>query len=367
MSSKPVIVYLIDGLQAGGAEKSLLEITKRLSRFVPIVCVLSDSLELRQSFENEGVKVIPLHLERSYRFPKHAKLIRDTLLGLNPAVIHSCLFHADMTLRYLDVRTPRVTGLVSNMYSSRRLRQLPLTTRIKVKMLRHWDRHTSGRINHFISNSFVIKEAYKRILGIEDQKITVIPRGRAIQKPAEYLERPGQYLLSVGRLIASKGYYELIQAFGQLAMEKPGLRLVILGDGPDRKRLERLTERLGLATRVDFRGTVANVNDFLHEGRLFVFPSHYEGLPGALIEAMLARIPIVCSDIPENKECVDESMCLFHRVGDWRDLARQIERALTLEDWDLRTHRAFDYAAEHFEIGQVVRQYEEVYLRLLDS
>jgi glycosyltransferase involved in cell wall biosynthesis len=114
-------------------------------------------------------------------------------------------------------------------------------------------------------------------------------------------------------------------------------------------------------------GTVKNIPELLSESDFFVFPSYFEGLPGALIEAMMAKIPIICSDIPENKECVDESMCLFYRVGDQTDLLTQMEKALVLTDWEARTQQAFDYASEHFEIGKISKRYEETYSKLLNK
>ena len=80
---------------------------------------------------------------------------------------------------------------------------------------------------------------------------------------------------------------------------------------------------------------------------------------------MIAGVPIICSDIPENKECLKEGMCLFHEVGNQTDLLAKMREAVASDDWDIRTQRAYDYAVAHFEIGKIVRQYEETYLRLL--
>ena len=114
-------------------------------------------------------------------------------------------------------------------------------------------------------------------------------------------------------------------------------------------------------------GQVDNVSELLSNSSFLILPTHYEGLPGALIEAMLAKIPIFCSDIPENKECVNESMALFHRVGDPEDLLAQMKKGVAINDWDLRTQRAYEYALEKFDIQKIAMKYEEVYKKLLEG
>jgi hypothetical protein len=60
-------------------------------------------------------------------------------------------------------------------------------------------------------------------------------------------------------------------------------------------------------------------------------------------------------------------MGLFHKVGDQSDLYSKMIEAIVLGDWDIRTQRAYTYAIEHFEIGKIVEQYEEIYLKLLSK
>lgn len=356
---------MIDGLQVGGAERSLLFLCQHLREFIPVVLVLSDSIALKPEFEKSGIQVIVKPFPRNYRFGKHAKILKPIIDSINPAIIHSSLFHADMMLRYLDTPAKKVSGLVSTMYSIGRLKQLPLLTRKKLQVLKFWDRFTLTKIDLFIANSNSIRKFYLNHVGYSAEKVKVIFRGRTIPSFDSYLQRKKSEFLFVGRLIRSKGLQEAIIAFGKLTQEKPELIFNIAGKGPELDNLESLVRTLDLEGKVNFLGQVDRVFDILRESSFFIFPSHYEGLPGSLIEAMMAKIPIICSDIPENKECVDESMCLFHRVGDSTDILTQMKKALALKDWEERTERAFNFAIEHFEIGRVVQQYEETYEHLL--
>lgn len=362
---KPKVIFLIDGLQVGGTERSLLMLCRHLVAFTPIVIVLSNSLALLPEFEISGVKVLVKSLPRNYRFKRNARKLKSLVESLNPVIIHSSLFHADMTLRYLDTPAKKVTGLVSTMYSKGRLSQISWFTRMKIKILKQWDRTTSKRIDLFIANSESISKLYTKHVGYSSENIKVIYRGRKLSNFIPRNPKQSGEFLFVGRLIASKGVSEAIFAFESLIKKHPNITLKIAGDGPEKGNLLRLARSLGLSEKVIFLGQFDLVPELLSEADFFLFPTHYEGLPGALIEAMFARVPIICSDIPENKECVDGTMVLFHRVGNQADLLAQIEKALTLEDWDIRTQRAFEYAAEHFEIGKIAKQYEAVYHTLL--
>lgn len=366
---KPIVLFLIDGLQVGGAERSLLETARRLIHFSPVVCVLSDSLALLPEFQKSEIRVISFPLPRNYRFANNAKRLLKLVREIQPDLIHSFLFHSDMILRYLPVIIPKITGLVSNSYAPRRLNQLSWKVRLKVKILKLWDKSTAKNIDLFISNSQVIKTAYSNQLGIPAYKIKVIPRGRDLGRFGKLRKEHSatKTFISVGRLIPSKGFDELVRAFAELRKKHPDIKLIIAGEGPERFRLEQVIQSFGLTNSVILPGTIQNIEDLYSSADFFVFPTHYEGLPGALIEAMMARIPIICSDIPENKECVDDSRVLFHRVGDQTDLLDKMDKALVLEDWDFRTQGAYDYAAEHFEIGRIVEEYENTYLTLLKT
>jgi glycosyltransferase involved in cell wall biosynthesis len=369
--SKPKILFLIDGLQTGGAERSLLDLCRRFEGFNPIVVVLSKSLELKPQFEHYGIQVIVFPVPRNYRFRRNAAKLIPIVRQINPAIIHSFLFHADMTLRYLNYDGIKITGLVSNSYSARRLDNLTWRVAMKVKLLKVWDRITLSKIDFFIANSEVIKAAYVKDFSMAEDKIEVINRGRDISKfqskSQDNAHQIQQKFISVGRLIKSKGYDDLIQSFSFLVREYMNAFLVICGEGPHRLHLENLIAELDLSSKVMLTGSIDDVSIRLQESNYFVFPTYYEGLPGSLIEAMMTKIPIICSDIPENKECLKERMCLFHEVGNQTDLLAKMREAVELDDWDTRTQRAYNYAVAHFEIRKIARQYDEMYLSLIGT
>lgn len=104
-------------------------------------------------------------------------------------------------------------------------------------------------------------------------------------------------VLAVGRLYQHKNYDLLLRSFAKARHEVDG-RLVILGEGPERERLESLASELDIAHLVGMPGFVPNVYKFMGKSNLFVHTSRWEGLPGVLIEALACGVPIVAIDSP---------------------------------------------------------------------
>lgn len=111
---------------------------------------------------------------------------------------------------------------------------------------------------------------------------------------------PGEppVILSVGRLSDHKDYSTLIRAFDQLN-SKQDARLIIVGEGNQRQRLEKLVENLGLSEVVDLPGFVGNPYSYMRAASLFVFSSlGDEGLPTVIIEALACQCDVVATDCP---------------------------------------------------------------------
>ena len=141
----------------------------------------------------------------------------------------------------------------------------------------------------------------------------------------------GQLVLAVGSLGPEKGMVELIQAFGRLAQGRPEVRLAVLGGGPLRADLEALGARLGGGERVHLPGVVSNarVAAYMAAADLLVHPSHAEGLPNVVLEAMAAGLPVVATSVGGIPEVVvpDETGCLCE-ARDAGALERHLRRIL---------------------------------------
>lgn len=118
-----------------------------------------------------------------------------------------------------------------------------------------------------------------------------------------------QILLSVGRLSREKGQADLIQAAGLLRDQQPErvFRLILVGDGPDRSRLEAMARRCGVHDWIHFAGHRADVAPYYGLADVVVLPSWTEGSPNVLLEAMAAGLPIVATAVGGVAEIVSSS------------------------------------------------------------
>ena len=134
---------------------------------------------------------------------------------------------------------------------------------------------------------------------LPDRKVQVIPNFVPALPPATSTDqRNSNELLAVGRLSRVKGFDLLLRAFEVSGLNGTGVRLTILGEGPERASLESLAGELGIAEAVSLPGIVQDPERWMAQCALFVLPSRYEGFPNALLEAMAMGCAVVAADCP---------------------------------------------------------------------
>jgi GalNAc-alpha-(1->4)-GalNAc-alpha-(1->3)-diNAcBac-PP-undecaprenol alpha-1,4-N-acetyl-D-galactosaminyltransferase len=104
------------------------------------------------------------------------------------------------------------------------------------------------------------------------------------------------WFVAVGRFSFEKGFDRLIDAFAQVAEQCPAWNLVIIGDGPEKSKLQKTTQDLGLKDRVLFPGWIESPWPAISKSSIAVLPSRYEGFPNALLEAMSHGLPPIAFD-----------------------------------------------------------------------
>jgi glycosyltransferase involved in cell wall biosynthesis len=213
------------------------------------------------------------------------------------------------------------------------------------------------------------REALK--LGVPEEKIRVIGNGVDADRfrrgdPGEAREalglpRGATVILSVGHLTERKGFDLLIGACARL--DRRDVVLVIAGDGPERRPLERLAEGLGLGDRVRFAGAVLNddLPAIYQAADLFALASSREGWPNVLCEAQACGLPAVATDVWGIPEIVrHEALGLLVRERSAEGLKTGLEAAL-LRDWD---RDLIESVGRSRTWGRVADELEPVFSRL---
>jgi len=170
--------------------------------------------------------------------------------------------------------------------------------------------------------------------------------GEAINHPWFNDDSP-PIILGVGRFVPQKDLLTLIQAFAEVRQERPA-RLVILGDGQERQKLEALVGELGLQDDVWMPGFVGNL-PFMKQSDVFVLSSIFEGLPTVLIEALALSPAIVSTDCPGGiGEILNDGECgLIVPMRDPKSLAQAIIQSLDDPiDTALLRKRANDFSMQ---------------------
>jgi glycosyltransferase involved in cell wall biosynthesis len=166
-------------------------------------------------------------------------------------------------------------------------------------------------------------------------------------------------------LTPQKDYPTLLRAIAKVNAERP-VRLIILGDGEDRSRLERLASDLGISNQVDFAGFQSNPFSWMRLCDVYVMSSSWEGLPGVLLEALASGASVISTDCPTGPSEILEQGRWGHLVpvGDADAMAQKI--IFTLNE---TKHVESFSRAEEFAPQKIVSQYLDLFVKIssLDS
>lgn len=169
--------------------------------------------------------------------------------------------------------------------------------------------------------------------GVNRQRFS--PGDRSVACAALGLDTATKRILFVGNLKASKGCLDLLEALPQLVAGEPAARLVMIGDGPDRAAIMQRIRSLGLTDVVSLPGAVAHqqLPDWFRAADLLCLPSHAEGVPNVVLEAMASGLPVVATRVGGIPEVLPPDAGLLVPVGDTSALAAALQQGL-VRTWD---------------------------------
>jgi glycosyltransferase involved in cell wall biosynthesis len=175
-------------------------------------------------------------------------------------------------------------------------------------------------------------------------------------------------VLAVGRLSAEKGHADLISAAAKLNSLNPArdFRMVIVGDGPERAAVQQLAASLGVADLLIMPGEQKNVRPFYGIADVFALPSHSEGSPNVLLEAMVARLPIVATAVGGSVELVsDGETALLVKPRDSQAFAEALNRVLSNPEFAGGLAEKAETASRQYTPQAYTRSMLALYQRIL--
>ena len=365
------LALVITELEVGGAERCLVQVACGLdrARFAPVVYSLAarppDSRSsLVRQLEDGGVPVRFVGVRAAWQLGTAVKRLRSMLAEQQPQVVQTFLFHANVvgTLAARGVPAPR---LVHGMRVAD-----PSWFRQAV------ERRSTARADKVVCVSRSVSEFCAKRLRVPAEKLVVIPNGIDVEAyrglpPADLRQfglPPGRRaIVFVGRLHPQKGLDWFLSFAPQMFEQLPDHDLLMVGDGPERGRLESIVRSKGLGGRVHWAGWSPHVAEILLASDLLVLPSRWEGMPNVLLEGMAAGLPIVSTRAHGVEELLgplaDEQCADF---GDAEAFLSRLRRLAENRQAAAELGRKNRERVERFFSRQAMLQaYEQVYASLV--
>jgi glycosyltransferase involved in cell wall biosynthesis len=299
------VLHIIPTLVRGGAEKQLTLLASGLPRndFDVHVGVLTHTGPLEAALHEAGVPVTIIG-KRWKIDPASYWRLRQHIAQLQPDIVHTWLFAANAYGR----QAATAAGVRHIVAGERCVDPWKSSLQLAI------DRHLAKKTERIVTNSSGVQDFYVRH-GLPPHKFVVIPNGIRPAPPENPVRReqlldelklPGDARLigAVGRLWPQKRVKDLIWAVDLLKSTRDDAHLVIVGDGPQRWRLERYRDQNQIPERVHFLGDRNDVPRLMPHFDCLWLASEYEGQSNAIMEAMVAGVPVIATDIPGNRDLV---------------------------------------------------------------
>ena len=366
-----VVLQVLSGLQVGGAESRVMDLTRVMNREQVRYAFLLNT-KGPDYYEEEakklGCEIYRIPRFRFYNYFSYRKAVRKFFL-----------------------EHPEIAIVQGHMTSTAAL-YLPIAKKCGVKAtIAHArsagvDKGLKGYLTKWLRRNLPQKtdymwacstEAAKAVYGEKNyDKVRVIPNAIDTAKfeNCPQLRRSGEEIRKkyglenalvighVGRFHYAKNHEFLLEVFAKICECAPNARLLLVGEGSGMEAAKQQTEKLGIASRVVFAGRQSDVASYYYAMDMLLFPSRYEGLPGTVVEAQAAELPCLVSDSVTKDVAVTKLvtyMSLKHSSKEWADAAllhlqkiREEKKAKTLESpVELLRENGFDvhYQAKKLE------------------
>ena len=377
------ILFVIDSFFTGGAEFSTLEIVRFLKEngIQISVCKLKNK-EPEYDASLFGLNASNVFTLSRKGFWAKRRALKKHILEFKPDIVHSVLFNANLmvrSIRVFDKSFIHLESLVNHSYSSERLKD-PRVTFYKLELHRWFNMITSRwGTDHFHPNGASVMRHFQEKLFISSKKMTLVYRGRN-SKNYEVAPTPKSdlgienykiILINVARQDFQKGHDLLVESVALLpnSIKEKIVVLIVGREGNATTSLQKSISENKLEKTILFLGHRTDVPALLKMADIFIFSSRFEGLPGALIEAEAARLPIICSHVSMMLEVVEPNKnALTFALNNVGDFSKAIESLV--EDRVLRTKFAAKSRIifeERFQIESVHQMMLSLYQKLINA
>lgn len=360
-------ILLVSGtLGGGGAERQMSYLLKMLDpkKFSLVLCLFKKEGTYLEEIP-QYVKIYDLAARGRFNSVKLIWRLRNIIRHEKPAILFSMLWRSNIYSLFAnrfvsaEFRPKTIVGVRNNpkRYTNFALKSM--------KSIYPW-------ADLVVVNSKGLQKDISQIISIPNDKLYVVENGIDIQwtrslarEPVthRWVDKDNPVLISVASLTKKKGYPYLLKAF-QLVNEHIPAYLLILGDGPDKAKLEKFAVDLGIRQRIDFMGHQPNPFKYMVKSDIFILASLWEGMPNVVIEAITLGLPVVATRAPYGTDEIIEQGIngILVPTADSENMADGILELLTNTNLRMQfVEEGKRKAEEHFSVDKMVEKYEKLF------
>jgi glycosyltransferase involved in cell wall biosynthesis len=364
------ILIVATSMVHGGAQRQVVDLAIALRTRGWAVAVLSmiKPTEYVDELAASSVDIADLGMTRGRPTLSALLRYRSFVRHWRPDVIHSHMVHANLLVRIGRIFAPRipVVSTVHTVMEGRRWRAIAY--RLTDPLASATTAVSSAAAERSIHTGAVPRARISVIPnGFDFARVSIVD-GAADAFRLELVIRDDEFLwVTVGRLVPEKAHPVLLRAFEAVRQTRPDIRLVIVGDGPERSVVDGLVMELGLEGSAFVLGERRDVAAILAAADAFVLSSRWEGLPMVLLEAAAQGLPIVSTDVGGCREVVRPELGGVLTEKDPGAIAAGMLSVMDLRPEE-RTAIGTDLrnlVESEFDMGAIVARWEALYASVM--
>lgn len=381
MIKKLKILHIIGGGEFGGAEQhilSLMEEFKKRDFITPYVVTFYEA-EFSKKLNELGIEVIVIKDLNRFDFHHLYKELITIFRRIQPDIVHTHGVRANFFGR-LAAKTAKVPLILTTVHS---FLKHDYPKQISWALAALMNKSTQGITHHYVAISNAIKNDLI-LSGISKSKVSVIYNGIYVENysPSEELITKGNHLRkewdlpdhafvigTTARLVPVKGLNYLIEGLSISLKKDNALYLVIIGDGPEKEELIKLSKQLGIEKHIRFVGFRKDVPACLSAIDLYINTSISEGQSISLLEAMAAEKPAIVTAVGGMKEMVKDKdtgiLIPSQSVEAVANAIQQVKSDLQLQE-QLKTN-AKKFVDEQLSVKIMAQNLIQLYQQLVEG
>jgi glycosyltransferase involved in cell wall biosynthesis len=367
------ILFVIDGIEFGGGERVFVQLANGLKDRYKLSAATMAGTKFEQTLKSRGVQTFPVDMS-SQLFFKSVYHILNILKKNKVDYIHSQGSRADFF--------SRIAGSIAGVPYIVCTIAAPVekfdTSVFRKSIYRFFDYLTESSVNRFI----VVSDSLEKLLtikrGISTERVVKIHNGIELHRYQPDctsgklrinlgISQDVPLIGYIGRINRSKGIEYLIEAAKKIFMLNPGVRLLIVGEGPIKNELILKCKNLGIINNVIFTGFIDDIREILSAIDLLVFPSLSEGFPMITLESMAMAKPIIATMIDGVTEQISDGIeGILVPPKDPYALSNSIQRVIENKKLAHSLGAAARKKVEkEFSVERMIAETEKVYQSLL--